>query len=85
MSLDLAGGPVAVDELVEELSKLARGASDRMVDKTVHAEQHPRRDQIPRWGETYWAGYLHGVCAAIAAITGDDSTQIALQYEELKP
>lgn len=73
------------DELVEELSKLARGASDRMVDMAAHAEQHPRHDDIPRWGETYWAGYLHGVCAAIAALTGEDSTQVALRYEELMP
>lgn len=72
-----------VDDLVEKLSVLARGASDNMVDKAGHAEQHPRRHDIPRWGETYWAGYLHGVCAAIAALTGEDSTQIALRYEEL--
>lgn len=85
MSLDTADGPVTTEDLVEVLSKLARGAHEKMVDKAVHAEQHPRRDQIPRWGETYWAGYLHGVCAAIAAITGDDSTQVALRYEELTP
>lgn len=72
-----------VDELVDTLSALARGASDNMRDKNAHAGGHPRAHDIPRWSETYWSGYLHGVCAAIAALTGEDSTKIALRYEEL--
>lgn len=74
--------PADVQTVVGHLHELAEGAAVKMREKHAEAD---REHGIPRWGETYFAGYLHGVCAAIATATGEQSDQIALRYEELTP
>lgn len=71
-----------LDQLEAGLRALAAGAVAKMHEH--HAKPDRERD-IPRWGETYWSGYLHGLCAAIAKITGQDELTVALEYEVLGP
>lgn len=69
-----------LERTVADLHTLAVGATDKQRE---HNAKPPREGGQGRYGETYWSGYLHGLCAAIAKITGQDELQVALEYEAL--
>ncbi len=68
-----------IEALVESLRELAAGAGQHMRER---GEASDREQDVPRWAETYFAGYLHGVCAAIATATGENSDDLVHRYTQ---
>jgi nitrogenase molybdenum-iron protein alpha/beta subunit len=75
----MVGDAETIEALVESLHELAAGAGRKMRERSDTGE---REHGVSRWAKTYFAGYLHGVCAAIATATGESSDDLIHRYTQ---
>lgn len=73
---------VTVGDIAQQARVLAEGAAERLAR---HEGQALTRDRTTSCGETrhdqfVWQGFLQGVCAILAAATGERSTDLYNSY-----
>lgn len=69
-----------VEHTLADLHALAAESAVKLRE-TTETDQRPRVDGNARTQHLFWSGYLNGICASIAVITGDDSMVLMRRYQ----